>query len=103
MGWRSISPPENSSTNLVNSGTAYKVLADMSSSHGIYTIGDAPSYVLLGPPTLEFDVDYTATSVAVSTQCRRISRACGIVIDDISMQYNCTEKNSGVILSGDLI
>ncbi|KAF2110525.1 hypothetical protein BDV96DRAFT_635562 [Lophiotrema nucula] len=66
-----------------------------------YTDTDGTQFAIIGPPNAPADVDWKASSFAVSTTCSAMPRnSCDI---DEDWNFNCTKKQSGIDLRGELV
>jgi hypothetical protein len=78
---------------LINSSEAYQTVNNISKNR-VDTVSLASTYALLVDANPSQDVDFTASSFAVSTQCTPISQECGLNADiGTSTPFNCPNIN----------
>ena len=72
-----------------------------------YTDADGISYAIIGPPRTSPDLDWTATSFAISTQCSAIPfNACNITVETVDEEtifpFSCSAAKGGIDLDANM-
>jgi hypothetical protein len=82
---------------LVGAADAYETVNNASSLHQLVTVNyDGSTYVLLGDVTVPIDIDYSASTIALTTSCIPISTACNLTgVSGVSAPYFCSEAFYG--------
>lgn len=98
-----------------NASTVYQTIADTSPVHKVYTTGTNPPIAVLGPATMSPDQDYTASTYAVATTCRPITKYCNLTdpsqqdppngagkpAGSVPLPFNCTKSAANTSFTGD--
>lgn len=80
---------------LVGGDEAYQTLNNISSVNQLVTVQhDGQPYVFLGDIGFSSSVDFSASTIAINTQCKPITRACNAVATDTTT-YNCSNEFQG--------
>lgn len=79
---------------------AYKIMNGISNTHTVKAHSPSPSEVFyyLSDVATSTEIDYMATTFAVTTECELISKKCGLD-KDFGSTYNCTPSFSGSLTS----
>jgi len=83
---------------LVESGEGTKTLNNASTTNQVFAVYESGlSYVFLGDPeSLTTDVDFVASTVAINTQCKPISKQCNLDgWAGSTVTYNCSQYFNG--------
>jgi hypothetical protein len=82
---------------LVGGIESYKAVDDVSAINRVYTATDSlgRSYALLGDSAASNNLDFTASTIAVSTQCTPISKKCRLQGVDSPVTYHCSDQFQG--------
>ena len=83
---------------LVESGEGTKTLNNASTTNQVFAVYESGlSYVFLGDPeSLTTDVDFVASTVAINTQCKPISKQCNVDgWAGSTVTYNCSQYFNG--------
>ncbi|KAH0559688.1 hypothetical protein GP486_003799 [Trichoglossum hirsutum] len=91
-----------SNVNLLGTSEAYKTVNNISTTNQVDTVSFGSTYALLVDADPPSDIDYSATTFAVSTQCTSIGHECGLnPALGISTPFNCPNINfKGDVTSG---
>ncbi|KAF2279921.1 uncharacterized protein EI97DRAFT_370045 [Westerdykella ornata] len=96
--------PETGAFSLANNSLVNDyVLGPMQDYHLNYTGEDGAQFGIVGVPQAPQEMDWKATSFAVSTHCSAMPRYSCDLGEELNMQtFNCTKDRSGVDLDGRL-
>jgi hypothetical protein len=83
--------------NLVGGVDAYKTLDSLSTTNRVFTVmDDTNTYALLGDASTPTTLDFEASTVAVNTQCRVMSKECNLSnASGSNVPYNCSGQFVG--------